>query len=651
MSANSPVSDVRAFELARDRIPPLLKALDRWVTWHAGLLKPNGKFDKVPIDAQTGAAVSANKPSNWLSFSDACAAYDRGACDGIGIALATEPVTRAEGTPLYLVAVDLDNCADRIAEVKQRWLELGKPYKEVSPSGNGVRMLALSRVPIRGGNDGNGHELYGSGRFVTVTGVSGGGGVIDATEALLQLQAKWFPPKPPRQSVNALTASLAHPPRPESSDAIERVKTQLAHVSADCSYEQWRNIVWSVVSTGWQAAEALAREWSQSAPDRFDENAFDQLVRGFDRAGGIGLGTLDHHARKGGWLPTVVAQTAAVHPLQSIDGAEERSGLLTRDDLQALPPMDWRVRGVLPARGVVAIYGQSGSGKTFLALDLACSIAAGVPQWFGAKVKPAPVVYVALEGQAGIRARVTAWELQHRQHAPDTARFVLGNFTLIRSADSDALAADIIEQLGPGAVVVVDTLNQSAPGVDENSSADIGLVIANAKALADAIKGAVVLVHHAGKDASRGMRGHSSLFAAMDAVIEVSVGPNGRSWRLSKSKDGESGTMRGFELFPYVVGQAEDGTDIRSCAVRPVLLGTARPTKPVSGRNQKAALKVLAELSADHPDSIPLKDAVLAVGAALECPDGRRAARAAEAIKTLTESGHLLQTEGGIALS
>jgi hypothetical protein len=635
--------------LCVDRMPTLMSALDRWVTWGAGPPKPNGKFDKVPIDARTRLPVNANSHSNWLSFTDACAAYDHGACDGIGIALCAAPVAHVEGTPLYLVAVDLDHCEDRIAEVKQLWLQLGKPYKEVSPSGTGVRMLALSRVPIRGGNAGNGNELYGSGRFVTVTGVSGGGEVIDATEKLLELEAAWFPAKPPRQSINALTASLAYPPRPQTPENVERVRAQLAHVSANCDREQWRNVVWSVLSTGWPVAEDLAREWSQTAPDCFEENAFDQVVRSFDPAGGITLGTLDHCARKGGWLPAVAAQPAVVPHLQIVD--DGRSRLLTRDDLQALPPMEWRVRGLLPARGLAAIYGPSGSGKTFLALDLACSIAAGVPLWFGAKVKPVPVAYVALEGQAGIRARLAAWEAQHRQQAPNTARFVLGNFTLLQPADADTLAADIIEQLGPGTVVVIDTLNQSAPGADENASADMGLVIANAKALADTVEGVVVLVHHAGKDSSRGMRGHSSLFAAMDAVIEVSQVVSGRSWRLSKSKDGESGKLQGFELLPHIVGQDDDGIDIRSCAVRPTLLGTSGPAKPVTGKNQKAALQVLAELAADHAEGIPIKGAVLAVGAALECPDGRRTARAAEAIKSLTESGHLLPIDGGIVLS
>jgi hypothetical protein len=449
-----------------------------------------------------------------------------------------------------------------------------------------------------------------------------------------------------------MLAHLISAPTPELPIHIDRVKAQLACVSPDCTYERWRDVVWSVLSTRWECAMDIAREWSACAPQRFDERAFEQLCRHFDPSKGITLGTLVHHAKGGGWQPDSATPAAAVVQLK---GGEERSRLLTRQDLQSQPPMQWRIRGVLPARGLAAVYGPSGSGKTFLALDLACSVACALPLWFGAKVKPAPVAYVALEGEAGIRSRLAAWETQNGRQVPNAARFVLGGLTLLKPTDAEQLAADILAQIGKGAVVVIDTLNQSAPGADENASTDMGRVIANAKALADAVEGVVVLVHHAGKDASRGMRGHSSLFAAMDAVIEVASSPSGRTWRLSKSKEGESGEWRGFELVSHAVGRDEDGADIRSCAVWPALPGTVKPgkpVKPVTGKNRTAALPVLAALAASHPEGIPFIEAVAEVGAALTCPSARRHGRAVEAIKGLTEAGHLQQDdEGSIVLS
>ena len=72
---------------------------------------------------------------------------------------------------------------------------------------------------------------------------------------------------------------------------------------------------------------------------------------------------------------------------------EPRFKLLGRDDLHALPPLEWRVRGVLPAVGVAALFGPSASGKSFLGFDLAANIAEG-SDWFGRRVKAAPVVYL-----------------------------------------------------------------------------------------------------------------------------------------------------------------------------------------------------------------------------------------------------------------
>lgn len=324
--------------------------------------------------------------------------------------------------------------------------------------------------------------------------------------------------------------------------------------------------------------------------------------------------------------------------------------LLTALELANLPALQWRVKGLLPAKGLASVYGPSGSGKTFLALDIACAIAAGRPKWFGSKVKGAPVAYVALEGTAGLQQRVKAWQLHQQQTAPSAIRFLLGGFTLLAPQHATALATEILGTLGRGVVVFVDTLNQSAPGADENSSVDMGTVIANAKVLADAVDGLVILVHHSGKDQTRGMRGHSSLHAALDSVIEVVSGPNGRAWRVTKSKDGESGVAHAFELVPYVVEQDEDSEDITSCAVRSALAGTNAKRSSPTGKNQIAALQVVSGLCSARGGGILLADAMHAIAAVFLGPPGRRNSRAKEAIESLTESGHLQLADEQISI-
>lgn len=92
-------------------------------------------------------------------------------------------------------------------------------------------------------------------------------------------------------------------PRPETPRQIATVRDMLKHIDADCSYERWRNSVWSVLSTGWECAEDLAQEWSKTAPDRYDEDAFWLVAASYMPAHSspITLGTVCYLAREGGW--------------------------------------------------------------------------------------------------------------------------------------------------------------------------------------------------------------------------------------------------------------------------------------------------------------------------------------------------------------
>jgi hypothetical protein len=222
---------------------------------------------------------------------------------------------------------------------------------------------------------------------------------------------------------------------------------------------------------------------------------------------------------------------------------EPRYKLLGADDLRDLPPLAWCVRGVLPAVGLAGLYGPSASGKSFLALDMAAAIAEG-RRWFDCRVEAAPVVYAALKGEGGFRLRVAAWEA-HTGHAlPDSLAMVLQSFKLTEPQD----VADLAAVVPAGAVVFLDTLNRAAPTADENSSKDMGEILDAAKRLQRLINGLVVLVHHTGKDATKGLRGHSSLFAALDAAVEVSRDGERREWKVAKSKDGQDGDAHPFKL-------------------------------------------------------------------------------------------------------
>jgi hypothetical protein len=303
-----------------------------------------------------------------------------------------------------------------------------------------------------------------------------------------------------------------------------------------------------------------------------------------------------------------------------------RYKLLGADELRNLPPLAWRVRGVLPAVGLAALYGPSASGKSFLAFDMAASIAEG-QRWFDCRVEAAPVVYAALEGEAGFKLRAQAWETSRGRALPDDLRMMLQPFKLTDGQDVIDLAAVV----PAGAVVVVDTLNRAAPTADENSSRDMGEILEAAKTLQTLTRGLVVLVHHTGKNAAAGLRGHSSLFAAMDAAIEVSREGDRREWKVAKSKDGIDGEACPFKLAVEVLGTEPTGEAITSCVVvRDTAVEDVRAVKLPQGGNQRVILDALRDLlQKAGPFNTP--------GAPASCPPGRPAVELEVVLPRLAE--------------
>lgn len=305
---------------------------------------------------------------------------------------------------------------------------------------------------------------------------------------------------------------------------------------------------------------------------------------------------------------------------------EPRFKLLTADQLRELPPLAWRVRGVLPATGLAALYGPSASGKSFLAFDMATAIAEG-QRWFDCRVEAAPVVYAALEGEAGFKLRAQAWEVSRGRTLPDGLRMMLQPFKLTDPQDVIDLAAVV----PAGAVVVLDTLNRAAPTADENSSRDMGEILEAAKTLQAACGGLVLLVHHTGKNAAAGLRGHSSLFAAMDACIEVSRDGDRREWKVAKSKDGMDGEAYPFKLQVEVLGTEPTGEAITSCVVlRDTAMEDVRAVKLPQGGNQRVVLDALRELlQKSGPFNTP--------GAPASCPPCRPAVELEVVLPRLAE--------------
>ena len=230
--------------------------------------------------------------------------------------------------------------------------------------------------------------------------------------------------------------------------------------------------------------------------------------------------------------------------------------------------------------------------------------------WFGRRVKSAPVIYCALEGEAGLAQRMRAYQEYLGQACDSKMRFMIQPFSLLNKEDISGLAEAIGSASVGGGVVVLDTLNRAAPGADENSSEDMGNIIASCKRLQGLIGGLVVLVHHTGKDAAKGLRGHSSLFAALDAAVEVNRSEDRREWKVAKSKDGRDGDAEPFHLEEVHIGKDDDGEPVTSCVVvRGEHQGQEKNREPKLTSAERNALKSLQKMlgtqSIEPPEYVP----------------------------------------------
>lgn len=336
------------------------------------------------------------------------------------------------------------------------------------------------------------------------------------------------------------------------------------------------------------------------------------------------------------------------NPASVLNSSKPTKFLRTAEDLRNDPPLEWTVRGVLPNNGIGAIYGAPSSGKTFLALDLAFAIATG-KNWFGNPTMQRPVAYVALEGSHGIRQRMAAWEISNSITTPKNLYFITASVSVEDDLAWRALSKEISSTLGDGAIVFIDTLNRASPTADENTSASMGRIIEAAKYMANSINGFVMFVHHAGKDSQKGLRGHSSLLAALDTVIKVSSASNQRVWAIEKSKDSEIGICNAFELKTVELGSEDTwGITHTSCTVSQ---GILKPQpKPIKGKHQQQVINVLTDLLlGDSSEVITQTDLEIKVAKNLDIDNPKRAKeRAKIAVASLLDSGHLLRTNGGI---
>lgn len=576
------------------RIPAELRERKQWT-----LAGP----DKAPLTI-SGTHASSTDPATWSNFDAVCAAAKPG--QFIGYMLSADD-------PFTCIDLDVkDDTPPKIIEGYKTSITNFDSYTERSRSGRGYHVWLLGKIGA--GRRREGVEVYSQERFMICTGQV----VLDRpitarphhlTMLLNSLTPEQpdapLPPDDPNGDSDHVVALTAFEDQgqlgdlfrtgkwegkyPSASEADLALVTMLARLTTS------NNGCWGAFQMSPLGKRVKDGKVKSQRPDYRRRTL--QLARRY-------LANEAMHVSHGRVIAD--ALTGTTHS-ETRGGPQNRSryGLLFDRDLQNLPPQEWLIKRIIPDAGIGTIFGDSGSFKSFVAVDLMAHVSNG-HDWFGNRVKAAPCVYVPFEGKGGVPKRIAAWRLARTRalcpgylgvfepadDAITNIAFITEPMNLRIQADRDKLVATLIENKWAGGVLCIDTLAQAGGGIDENSSEGMGEMIAIFQELQNQLGGVVLVVHHTGKDASRGMRGWSGLRGALDFSIEcLRVEGDGlqAQFKLDKVKDESDGKVFPFMMQRVHIGHDKDGDEVSSLiVVQPAVDIQAQVTAPPTDAQQDA---------------------------------------------------------------
>ena len=265
--------------------------------------------------------------------------------------------------------------------------------------------------------------------------------------------------------------------------------------------------------------------------------------------------------------------------------------------LMSMPPVEWMIDGVLTKHGFSVMYGAPGTGKSFIAIDMALCMAHGLA-WHGRQTRRGVVLYIAGEGVGGLGKRVKAWKLHNQVEDTGLLRVLPMAVDMMDEESIEKLLRTIDSLNEEFSCLVIDTVARSMTG-EENSATDMSAFIRGCDAVKHHTGCGLLAIHHAGKDASRGinsMRGSSALAGAADTVLSVGKAENIVALAMEKQKDSDPMDKITFEMTPVAL------VDDASVVMKPIEAQGATKKQSLSARQQhafQALQNTLIKLSTD----------------------------------------------------
>jgi len=263
-------------------------------------------------------------------------------------------------------------------------------------------------------------------------------------------------------------------------------------------------------------------------------------------------------------------------------------------------PVAWLIKNFFSENDFGVIFGESGSGKSFIGIDLGLSVAAN-KDWHGHPVKSGSVIYIAGEGHIGINKRIKAWAQHYGISLSNVPFFVSDRPAQFLNEESAAEVCQSVDEIavqhGSPVLIIIDTLARNFGDGDENSTRDMSRFVSIIdENLRLKYQCAVLLIHHTGKSATDKARGAYALKAALDTEYRLDKNVNGqRILTCTKMKDYEAQPPLAFALKQLILEDwfDEDGSPLTSCVLK-FVEGTILAEQKLTGAN-KIAYDALAQ--------------------------------------------------------
>jgi len=496
-----------------ENVPEALRGLPHWILWEP-IWSSTGKewkWVKTPFRAQDPSKhASSTNPDTWATFEEALEAAGQ---TGKGIAFV---LTLDTG----IVGIDYDKCVDQGAVTRNgEWISLFQSYKELSPSGKGVRCFVLGTYPEDRGinNRSHGIEVYGTGRYLTVTGHRLEGAPQDLQAANGELKSLIDFLRPPR--VEALSAPMTPVPL-EDQELIQRILTARSN--------QVTNLWNGGNGTDNDASSAdfafLCSLMWWCGNDR-------QRVKRIALQSGRVRDKWSERRGNGTWLDY---QCEAIHPSEEVyrpnvplsptipptaNNKEGASKTRDRAKPQAIvrplaaferEPIEFLIRPYIPLGCVSLITGDGGVGKSTFLMALAAAVSRGdrfLPQQTVVEYPSRTVLVMSAEEDPGRRLRPLAedarGDLTHihfLEGVADPERPGI-TFPLNILKHYEVLCGEI-DRLRPS-LVIIDPLLNVMPDADSNKATEVTAVMSLLNRAASTHRCAILGLRHCGKDDSK----------------------------------------------------------------------------------------------------------------------------------------------------